>query len=329
MKCLAVHQVRSALLALLLAMPLCGCVGHKQYNVTRDQYLQEIQSAGPETSTGIDLAVIEFDEFGGSWDPSQLKDTVELIRQRNSESENGVLLWLYVHGWMNDANPDREENDLARFRRGVLERFQQADVEAGVNPDHVVAVYVGWRGASSRVPVLGFASFWERRRAAERVASFSVLEAIVRLAVATRESSGGKVVIMGHSMGGLIVSRTIMPAASAKFISNLEQGTPLLIDQEILLNPAIEASYTAQIIEFLKRTDAHLEIGRDDGTRVPAAGPYIVSITSEADWVTSTAYELGLAASRWMLPARGDHDEGTPSQRTLTCPQSLCQCSTV
>lgn len=128
MKCLAVHQFRSALLALLLAMPLSGCVGHRQYNVTRAQYLQEIQSAGPETSTGIDLAVIEFDEFGGSWDPSQLKDTVELIRQRNSESENGVLLWLYVHGWMNDANPDREENDLARFRRGVLERFQEADV---------------------------------------------------------------------------------------------------------------------------------------------------------------------------------------------------------
>ena len=92
MKCLAAHQFRSALLAFLLAMPLCGCVGHRQYNVTRAQYLQEIQSAGPETSTGIELAVIEFDEFGGSWDPSQLKDTVELIRQRNSERENGVLL---------------------------------------------------------------------------------------------------------------------------------------------------------------------------------------------------------------------------------------------
>ncbi|MEN1705533.1 MAG: hypothetical protein AAGJ54_08495 [Planctomycetota bacterium] len=104
---------------------------------------------------------------------------------------------------------------------------------------------------------------------------------------------------------------------ATKATASVEADVPLVIDQVMLLNPAIEAVHAAQVIDFLKRSSVRLEIRSEDGMRRSTTGLWAVSITSEDGWVTSRAYRAGLATDRWGLPARRDHTEGEPSQWAL------------
>ena len=96
--------LRLLVIILSAAAPLLGgCVANKQYNTTPDQYLSAVIGAG-EGVVGVDLAIIEFDEFGMLWDRHQLEDAIALIERRNEESERGIVVFTYTHGRMNNAD---------------------------------------------------------------------------------------------------------------------------------------------------------------------------------------------------------------------------------
>ena len=186
--------------------------------------------------------------------------------------------------------------------------------EGGPSPDHVVGVYLGWRGATNRVPIWSSATFWDRKATAERVASYQMRETLVRITAVAKSRPDTKVLLSGHSMGGMILARTLAPMLSTLLLTSGPEGVFAPSDMVVLQNPALDGLAAYQFIEYLKRTGARVELRHSDGTIEPAAGPVIVSITSNADWVTRVAYPAGQIIGNLLHSLRDKVGEGVPSQ---------------
>ncbi|MEO1235248.1 MAG: hypothetical protein AAFX76_00525 [Planctomycetota bacterium] len=304
----------------LLALCCCGmftaCVPLQNFNPQPSDYLQTIP-LDDGSGHAYDLAVIEFDDYGGLWDIQQLEDTLDLIRQRNEESRNGVLVNVYIHGWTHDAEPDRPKGNLAQFRETLRRIKQQTLAEGPGSPDRVVGVYVGWRGATTRLPLLRELSFYDRRQAAERMTTHDMRETLIRITATTKEKKGSKCLQVGHSMGGLILGETMSDTVAVLAILAEGSDIPADADLVLLVNPARDGLAAKQFIDFLKRTRITTELRDPQGRVLPDRGPLIVSITSEADAATGTVYPLGRGAATLNAAFRKDHAEGEPSQRHL------------
>lgn len=314
-----------AAVAAVAAVAAPGCVGHRQYNVEPDEFLQVLEAAPAVDADATpsaeippaDLAIVEFDEHGILWDRAQLDATLELIRRRNAEAERGAIVMVFVHGWQNDADPTRTKGSLVEFRRTLREAARTQHELPGRNADRVVGVFIGWRGDTSDLPLLDQTTFWDRRRAAERVVSLQMRETMYRIMETASERPSSKCFVFGHSMGGLIVGRTLAPTVTALLLDGGERGVRLPADLVLLENPALDGLAAWQLLDFLKRTGARAELRMPDGTVEPAEGPVIVSITSEADTALGVAYGFGQTLGNLLTAFRGDHRPGRPSQRAL------------
>lgn len=305
----------SGSLAMVLAIGLAGgCVGLRQYNKTPDEYSRRIELGDMDGS--VDLAVIEFDDRGELWDLAQLSSAVETIEQRSAASSNGVLVVVYLHGWKHNADWDRENGGLRMFASQLVETARGLSPAGQLAADHVVGIYLGWRGRVLRGP-LGDFSFWNRRAAAERVASINMRETIFRVVHAVKSRPQSKVILYGHSMGGMILGKTMGPSLATLLMLNGPSGTRLPVDLVVLANPAIEALMVNQFVDFLKRHGAALMLESPDGSRRPARGPLMVSITSEEDRATSFAFPLGIGLTIPFGAYRDYADPDLPSQRYL------------
>ncbi len=69
---------------------------HKLFNTDLGQYINRGESSGSEVATW-DLAIIEFDDHGTFWNLDQLESTLDLIDERNRETESGILVIVYAH----------------------------------------------------------------------------------------------------------------------------------------------------------------------------------------------------------------------------------------
>lgn len=301
---------------LIIGSLFSGCVSNRLYNPSREQYLVSV-SPPSEDTVSVDLAIIEFDEFGMLWAPEQLEAAVSLISERNAASDRGIIVVTYTHGWMNNADPDREENDLTRFRNGMQLLGQQLRAEGSPAPDHVVGVYLGWRGATNRVPLWSNLSFWSRKDAAERVASYQMRESLFRLTAAAKARPDSKVLLSGHSMGGMILARTLAPTLSSLLLASGPDGVRSPTDLMLLQNSALDGLAAFQLIEYLKRTNVQAELRYPDGRTERAPGPIITSITSEADWVTGLAYPAGQIFDNALRDFRPSIGAGLPGQGRL------------
>lgn len=301
------------LILLAVCLALSGCVRHRAYHAPGES----IESIKTESPIEGDVAVIEFDDHGSFWEIDHLNDAIELIRQRNLESERGILVILYTHGWKHNADPERAKGNLAGFKQSIANIADRENERGGENTDHVIGVYLGWRGATTRVPYVEQTTFWDRRATAERVASNNMREAFFRVMEATKENPLSKCYITGHSMGGLIVGKTLSPAVTTLLLASGEDGVRLPADLAILLNPALDGLASYQFIDFLKRTQARVELRRSNGIVTPAPGPIIVSVTSEADTATKNAYALGQSLDLANTAFQPRKDKSVPSQRYL------------
>ena len=302
-------------LALLLASAP-ACVPHKLYNDSPEKYIQPVQASETDAAPAH-LAVIEFDDHGVLWKREQLEDTIALIREANRLAQDGTLVIVYIHGWKNNANPNDPDGALARFRESVRANAASNPAERPFAADQVVGVFLGWRGDTSNLPVHEQLTFWNRRQAGERVASVHMQETLLRIMTATKQRAGSKCFIVGHSMGGMIVARTMAPILTTLLLSPAENGTRLPVDLVLLQNPALDALASWQTIDLLKRFKAKVELRTPDTKAAPARGPLIASITSEADTATSRAYPLGRTIASLGTSFRRDHAPGQPSQRHL------------
>ncbi|MEM9084047.1 MAG: hypothetical protein AAGB34_10670, partial [Planctomycetota bacterium] len=305
-----------AVLLSFLALISPSCVPHKLYNELPEQYLQQV--AWDEAGTvPAHLAVIEFDDHGMFWKRDQLEDTIDLIRDANQAADDGTLVIIYIHGWKNNANPESSEGSLVRFRESVRNVAAQSPADRSFAADRVVGVFLGWRGRTSDIPLQEQFTFWDRRQAGERLASSHIQETLLRIMQITKDQPGSKCFIVGHSMGGLIVGKSVTSILTTLLLSQGDEGTQLPVDLVLLQNPAIDALSSWQTIDLLKRVNARVELRMPNGNGLPARGPLIASITSEADTATSRAYPFGRSIASFGTSFRRDHAPGEPSQRHL------------
>ena len=154
----------------------------------------------------------------------------------------------------------------------------------------VVGVYMAWRGDTFRTPLGKSISYFHRRATAERVArvSFShALHRIVNHAKSVRsEGEDGEpvrgnrksvVLVVGHSLGALILENTILRSLTHE-TDDFRESFP--VDMAVLVNSANDAVISRQFVDAL----AAAPPAPDRDRRLSL--PLIVSVTSRGDWAT-------------------------------------------
>lgn len=271
--------------ALLVVCLTLSCTAHRMY-----------RTVSVEEHPGYTLAFLEFDDQGELWAPSQLDRALDHLERLN-QSEHGIALVMFVHGWNADASPreEKEGSGAVYHFRALLDRLDRG-IRAEV-PDReipVMGVYLGWRGRVSSVPLVREASFYNRRDAAERIAGAPTTEAIYRILTAGRENPASRSVIFGHSFGSLILERALSQAVVSALLAPRGDEIVFPADLVVLLNPANSASQTKQLVDILGRS--RIKTYRTDASGRTYERPLLVSVTSRADKATRGYFPVGMNA---------------------------------
>jgi hypothetical protein len=274
--------------ALFLGLALLsGCAAHApaRYGGSRQSILH--------LDNHYKLAVVEFGGFGSYLDPTmtEVSNAVKLL-----DATQRPLLVIYIHGWHNDVRSP----DLNRFS-GFLNRIalSRQVISSQLN---VVGVYFGWPGESLRIPVLNTFTFWDRKRAAERIANNDdCLDAIEQLSHAARLHSQSYTILMGHSFGGLIVERTV--AHTMRTLQG-QKGVAPPWDLALILNPASDSVLARQVVvslEALYKYDAKRGyVPRNGGQAIAENQPTIVELQADNDSATRLTFPVGSSLSSIM-----------------------------
>lgn len=251
----------------------------------------------------------------------------------------------FVHGWRHNAQYDDANVDLARslLSMAAYEETTKPHINPSCAPREIIGVYIGWRGLSNtaglntdnkiRVPDITL-GLWEvitvidRKNIAQNMAVgsarevFGVLRAYQRLQNSQnklidasegckernlRRCSPVRLLIVGHSYGGLIVYN----AVAGQLIDSVSHG--LLVDQTtpraedeskpceekrvpmddsalvssyadliVLINPAVEGARYEALHEAVSARAR--KVAGQDGAFCPNQRPVLVSINAANDW---------------------------------------------
>ena len=224
------------LFALVSSILIGGCAEYGPYhgNISGEP----LNSVRGPSDGRYKFAFIEFGDQGSALDTSQRAAAINVIRQAQRP-----LLFVYIHGWMNDAN----SGDVCRFEHFIDMISRLPEVTQGnIN---VIGVYIAWRGKNLTVPGLDLLTFWNRKLAGGDVAAQnSCLATINELALAAREP-GKKVhhcVLMGHSFGGLVLSNTISHSILDASSTGARNASPW--DMAVAFNAADNSIGTRQLM---------------------------------------------------------------------------------
>lgn len=283
---------------ILVAIFPSGCTSTRaHYANYEDGKLTGWKSVSSQEGDRFSLAFIEFGEQGSFQDPSQLQAAEKLIA-----SKAKPLVIAYVHGWHNNS----ASHDVERFRGFLREVTDNARIRnSGFT---VVGIYLGWRGESLSVPVINSLSFWNRKAAAERLASNNdCIDAIWSLTSKARAkgSDSNYTILIGHSFGGLVVERTV----AHSLVTGMHSGQNALpADLIITLNPAGDSILTRQMIASFDSRMSFQNgnyVSRESQSRLvlPGNRQLIVGISAENDRATGTMFpigsNLGAIGKRW------------------------------
>lgn len=259
------------------------------------EFVQEFPAT--EERTGISLAVIEFDDQGDYWDSRQVFAALGEIERKNVAHEAGVITYIFVHGWKNNASKVNEESGIF-YRFEVM--IEAAAVRAvaskeiyGETPPHVCAVFIAWRGLSLNLPVLKDATFWSRKLAAGRVAGSMLTIVLAELLYKTKENPNSKSVVIGHSFGGLIVEQAMTQIIISWLTMSRERVFQVPWDLLLLLNPASPAITAYRLVDYLHFIQAKTALQDDAGNLREIEGPLLASLTSKVDRATMLYFPFG------------------------------------
>jgi hypothetical protein len=197
---------------------------------------------------------------------------------------------LYIHGWKHGAS--EFDSDVGSFRALI---DQLAHTNSGKK--QVLGVYVGWNATSKvflfdRFP-LDNLTFWSKETVADRIAQSAVTTKIlssIGSVMSQGDSAANQFIVIGHSFG----ARMLFSATNQSLIYDTEKAHPGypggvyrriqgIANAVILLNPAFEAArYTA--LGAITRIEEQFA---DDQL------PLLLSVSSDGDWATKTAFPLG------------------------------------
>lgn len=330
------------LFLILVALTFVGCVGHHRYTTApelfdseaaREGYRQSIRSCGtvahaerdvdPRVDGLCDVAIIEFDDQGEFWQREQLDATLGLIHERSRPGQEALVI-LFVHGWQNDASPHNElRGNLASFNEVLLdiaaEQVERCD--GGIERlcgRPVVGVYLAWRGDTFRTPLGKSISYFHRRATAERVARVSFSHALHRIVnhakgirsegedgMPVRGNRESVVLVVGHSLGALILENTILRSLTHE-TDDFRESFP--VDMAVLVNSANDSVISRQFVDALQGAPPAPDAqGR-------WSLPLIVSVTSRGDWATRRLTPASQTLRR-VGKAFRNYDDGRPIPR--------------
>ena len=250
----------------------------------------------PQDLQAYTLGIVEFDDQGKMLKPHQAESIINQIRERGEYHQVSII--VYVHGWYNNAEPGN--NDVRKFR-GILEALSYTENLRGqAHPEEkrdVIGVYAAWPGRPevSIIPGLGTLSFPTRKEAAERVAQGEIrtLLALINSTYAEikkKPNANPRLVIVGHSFGGLIV----YAALQQYFINTVIQDDIVKSygDLVLLINPAFEGVRYDSLNEAV---NLRHRMRKKEG-KPPFAkeqNPVLVTVASESDDAVRYFFPIG------------------------------------
>ena len=288
-------------------------VEHRTYKFRDNaQSAKRMIGGKPEPHGDYYFASVEFDDRGWFWDRKQMETTLRLLYDLPEEE---FLIFAYAHGWQHNASAC--DNNTVCFQR-MLERLdftlREAAVlesqESGVEyrkPRKVVGVYIGWRGRSGANKPARLSSFFNRKRAANRVGIGGVTELLTRLndfrryKNPRRDSHKTQLMIAGHSFGGQVIYKALSHSLIERAVAmegDLDEGVDYHYktansfgDMVILVNPAFEGS-AYEALQFAATNRCYPEKQR----------PSLMIVTSTADLATGLTFPIGRAVSNGFSP---------------------------
>ncbi len=290
---------KKTLVLSLVVLALTSCAS--QYPYRSGKAATETFVADPklcrELSTAsryrIPVAYVEIDDQGYFQDRAQIEQALAIVG--NAGKPKYVV--VFVHGWFHNAGP--EDENVQRFKC-ALNNIQSIDGNVG---HEVVGIYVGWRGESWTLPVIQYATFWDRKNTSEEVGRGSLVEFLTRLERVAKASpdSPNKLMLIGHSFGASVVFNAIGQVLMVRFLLDAEklasnsetpshsQSKAGLVsgygDLVVLVNPAIEAT---RIVPFFSSLNEYTTKQTDLFS--PAQPPRLVILSSEGDWATRITF---------------------------------------
>ncbi|MBL8376751.1 MAG: hypothetical protein JNM79_02680 [Burkholderiales bacterium] len=283
---------------------------------------------------------VEFDERGDYLDFHQHKHAYQKVLglAKASTRSKPLVLVIYVHGWRNNS----QSRDVVSFNRFLSQlAAAKALSEAG---SRVHGIYLGWRAANfgntladsdphlvettdhfgqaivdpeRRAPFRSLAAFletlgyWDRKAVPERkVAGTSFSRTVFTCAHIAKRFAHNRVLLIGHSFGGLMLERTVQNAVVGELIgawpssNHAPHGAnPLPFDLLLSVNSAAPSIYARQFQSLMAAHYRAMQGSNPPSTEVPGTGqPVFVSITSEADWATRVAHRVANSLA-WVNPA--------------------------
>jgi hypothetical protein len=289
----------------------------------QEAQLQKFQGAGQYT-----IGYVELNDQGELFNRDQMTNVLGALQDMAGRKD--VLIVVFAHGWNHRAKEG--DGNINTFRK-VLENVsiteaKDAEKRKGKPRREVFGVYIGWRGLSLKIPVLEYLSFWDRKNTAAKVGAGDVTELLSRIELVKRTRDAIKVqeitapviasckgkssdkctedldkaktaksdtrlVVIGHSFGGLVVQTAIdrvlidrairTDGANSGYQGTLEGFGNLVI----LINPAFEA----QRFNSMFRLQEHRE------TYFYNQLPVELVLTSSRDYATKLAFPVGRALS--------------------------------
>ena len=278
-----------ALALILLSLSGCGSIG-PTYEGGRNNILNDDRE--------YKLAAIEFGELGSYADAKkgELNNTIQLLK--NTERP---LLVIYIHGWLNNAT----SGDIGNFK-GFLSRLSQSR-QVRIHHYNVFGVYFAWPGKTLEIPYLEYLTFWNRKQAAERIASNGdCLDAIEQLSQMARLHENNYVFLIGHSFGGLILERTV--EHTLRTLQGQKVRPPW--DLALMLNPASDSVLARQLVSDLYNLYNYYPnpipgsplrwggrfVPKSGGDPIAESQPTVVELQSENDTATGTVFPIGSKA---------------------------------
>lgn len=267
-----------------------------------------------ERSASYRLHIVEFDDQGWVHDSvgtstaeHQIDSAVHHIK-KTLEGGQKVRLFVYVHGWRHFAAYD--DSDVKQFRLFLQE------MNGASNGAQVIGIYVGWRGLPiDDIVPLTYLTFWDRKRAAERVAQGSVRELFGRLhalsayksspvGIALPTKKPGKTdearlrtYVIAHSFGSSVAFRALSQSVVDSFTGDLDTEAAAVsrfVDMVVLVNPAIEASRFEVVRRSALKRQTLCEAANKPFCDQPKyQAPVLTIFQSKGDWATEKTFPIG------------------------------------
>lgn len=285
--------VATLVLNCLFMVLFTGCAGHGPFRPKAEACPVDAASQpdcsaySVERRPDFSVAYVELTDQGLFHRRDQLEEALRLVSDTADRTPTQVV--VFVHGWKHSAQAS--DPDVMSFTNNVMPLMKAQSPEAAT-----VGIFVGWRGASMAVGKN--LTFYDRKSSADHVARGSLRELLANLrAIRARDPAKYnrvKVVVVGHSFGGLILFNAIAGATmdglvQAGYEPAANTAASPIYDIAVLLNPAFEATRFEPLFQAAKRREKNARrIPWPDGQH-----PLLMSITSEGDWATKIAFPLG------------------------------------